>query len=136
MFGFGKKIEKDPKKAIENADKAINSGVSGFLTKTFMGKDFVDQTNASLNMAKNYTDTSNLGQTGMGASAEVLGIEDTGTLINFNPVVKLKLKVTPQFGVPFETTAETAVSKIAIPRVGDKINIKYNPANTSQVLVI
>jgi len=136
MFGFGKKIEKDPKKALENADKAINSGVSGFLTKTFMGKDFVDQTNASLNMAKNYTDTSNLGQTGMGASAEVLGIEDTGTLINFNPVVRLKLSVTPQFGMPFETTAETAVSKIAIPRVGDKINIKYNPANTSQVLVI
>ena len=136
MFGFGKKIEKDPKKALENADKAINSGVSGFLTKTFMGKDFVDQTNASLNMAKNYTDTSNLGQTGMGASAEVLGIEDTGTLINFNPVVRLKLNVTPQFGMPFETTAETAVSKIAIPRVGDKINIKYNPANTSQVLVI
>ena len=136
MFGFGKKIEKDPKKALENADKAINSGVSGFLTKTFMGKDFVDQTNASLNMAKNYTDTSNLGQTGMGATAEVLGIEDTGTLINFNPVVRLKLNVTPQFGMPFETTAETAVSKIAIPRVGDKINIKYNPANTSQVLVI
>ncbi|MEO8511959.1 MAG: hypothetical protein ABI543_00235 [Ignavibacteria bacterium] len=136
MFGFGKKIEKDPKKAIENADKAINSGVSGFLTKTFMGKDFVDQTNASLNMAKNYTDTSNLGQTGMGATAEVLGIEDTGALINYNPVVKLKLMVTPQFGVPFETTSETAVSKIAIPRVGDKINIKYNPANTSQVLVI
>ncbi len=136
MFGFGKKIENDPKKALENADKAINSGVSGFLTKTFMGKDFVDQTNASLNMAKNYTDTSNLGQTGMGASAEVLGIEDTGALINFNPVVKLKLMVTPQFGVPFETTAETAVSKIAIPRVGDKINIKYNPANTSQVQVI
>ena len=136
MFGFGKKIENDPKKAIENADNAINSGVSGFLTKTFMGKDFVNQANAGLNMAKNYTDTSNLSQTGMGASAEVLGIEDTGALINFNPVVKLKLMVTPQFGVPFETTAETAVSKIAIPRVGDKINIKYNPANTSQVLVM
>lgn len=136
MFGFGKKIEKDPKKAIENADKAINSGVSGFLTKTFMGKDFVDQTNASLNMAKNYTDTSNLNQTGMGASADVLSIADTGALINFNPVVKMELMVTPQFGPAFKATVETAVSKIAIPRVGDKINIKYNPANTSQVLVI
>ncbi|HMQ78151.1 MAG TPA: hypothetical protein PKE39_07620 [Ignavibacteria bacterium] len=136
MFGFGKKIEKDPKKALENADKAINSGVSGFLTKTFMGQDFVDQTNASLNMAKNYTDTSNLSQTGMGGTADVLSIEDTGALINYNPVVRMKLRITPQFGPAFETTAETAVSKIAIPRVGDKINIKYNPANTSQVLVV
>jgi len=101
-----------------------------------MGQDFVDQTNASLNMAKNYTDTSNLNQTGMGGTAEVLSIEDTGALINFNPVVRMKLRITPQFGPAFETTSETAVSKIAIPRVGDKINIKYNPANTSQVLVV
>ncbi|MBZ0203626.1 MAG: hypothetical protein IT281_01195 [Ignavibacteria bacterium] len=136
MFGFGKKIEKDPKKAIENADNAINSGVTGFLTKTFMGKDFVDQANAGLNMAKNYTDTGNLAQTGMGATADVLSIADTGALINYNPVVKMKLNITPQFGPAFQADVETAVSKIAIPRVGDKINIKYNPANTSQVLVI
>ena len=109
MFGFGKKIEKDPKKALDNADKAINSGVSGFLTKTFMGQDFVDQTNASLNMAKNYTDTGNLNQTGMGGTAEVLSIEDTGALINFNPVVRMKLRITPQFGPVFESTSQTAV---------------------------
>jgi hypothetical protein len=136
MFGFGKKIEKDPKKALEQADKALNKGVSGFLAKTFMGKDFVDQANASLNMAKNYTDSADLAQTGMPATAEVLSIEDTGALINFNPVVRMKLQVTPQFGMPFEVVSETAVSKIAVPKVGDKINIKYNPANNSQILIV
>ncbi len=135
MFGFGKK-EDDPKKALENADKALNSGISGFMAKTFMGKDFMDKANAGINMGKNYTDTANLSQTGMGGSADVLSIEDTGALINFNPVVKMKLRITPQFGPAFECVTETAVSKIAIPRVGDKINIKYNPANTAQVLVI
>jgi hypothetical protein len=136
MFGFGKKNEDDPKKAIEKADKTLNSGLTGMFTKAFVGQDNMNKINASLDMAKNYTDTSNLSQTGMGATAEVLSIADTGALINFNPVVKMRLNVTPMYGPAFQVDAETAVSKIAIPRVGDKINIKYNPANTSQVLVI
>ncbi len=143
MFGFNKKIkdmQNDPKKAIENADKTINSGVTGFLTKSFMGKDFVDKTNASLNMAKQYTDYDGkkamLMQTGMAGTAEVLSIADTGALINFNPVVKLSLRVQPAYGMSFDTEIETAVSKIAVPRVGDKVNIKYNPANTSELILI
>ena len=72
MFGINKKVETDPKKALENADKTINKGMTGFLTKTFMGKDFVDKTNASLDMAKNamnMADASNqLAMTGVPAT--------------------------------------------------------------------
>lgn len=137
MFGFGKKeVEKDPKKALENADKTLNTGLTGFMTKTFMGKDFTDKMNASLDMAKSAVNTQDLATTGMPATAEVLSIADTGSLINYNPIVRLKLKVQPQYGVGFETETQTAVSKIAIPRVGDTINIKYNPADTTQVLVL
>ncbi len=136
MFGFGKKIEKDPKKAIDQADKTINSGLTGFFTKAFVGKEGMDQINHGLDVAKQYADYGNLNQTGMPATADVLSIEDTGMLVNYNPVVRMKLMVTPQFGPAFEQVVETAVSKIAIPRVGDKLNIKYNPANTSQVLVV
>lgn len=143
MFGINKKIKEaqdDPQKAIENADKAINSGVSGFLTKTFMGKDFVDKTNQSLNMAKQYTGMDGkrniLMQSGMAGTAEVLSIADTGTLINYDPVVKMKLRVQPAFGVSFDTEVETIVSKIAIPRQGDKVNIKYNPGNTSELIIV
>jgi hypothetical protein len=75
-------------------------------------------------------------QTGMPGTAEVITITDTGALINYNPVVVMQLKVQPQYGPPFETQVKTAVSKIAIPRVGDKINIKYNPANTTELIVI
>jgi hypothetical protein len=39
-------------------------------------------------------------------------------------------------GAEFMTTAQTPVSKIAIPRVGDKIKIKYNPANPAQIAVV
>ena len=69
MFGINKKVETDPKKALENADKTLNKGVSGFLTKTFMGKDFTDKMNAGLaqaNNAINMADASNnLAMTGV-----------------------------------------------------------------------
>jgi hypothetical protein len=139
MFGINKKIkemQKDPKKAIDEADKTLNKGLTGFMAKTFMGKDFMAQANSGLDAAKNAVDYNNISQTGLPASAEVLSLEDTGTLVNFNPVVRMKLRVQPQFGVGFESMVETAVSKIAIPRVGDKLNIKYNPADTKQIVIV
>lgn len=142
MFGLGKKKEEeqDPKKAIENAEKTLNTGLTGMLTKGFMGKDFVNKMNAGLEMGKNAVNTydmSNyLAANGMPGSAEVLAITDTGKLINFNPVVVLKIKVTPSYGAAFEAEGETVVSKIAIPRVGDKVNIKYNPNDTKQFVVV
>jgi hypothetical protein len=143
MFGINKKIKEaqdDPKKGIEQADKALNKGLSGFMAKTFMGKDFMEQANKGLDTAKQYTDydgkKAQLMQTGMGGTAEVVTIADTGTLVNFNPVVRMKLKVQPQFGMSFETEVETAVSKIAVPRVGDKVNIKYNPANQQELIIV
>ncbi len=36
----------------------------------------------------------------------------------------------------FETEIETAVSKIAVPRVGDKVNVKYNPANQQELIIV
>jgi ACR3 family arsenite efflux pump ArsB len=77
-----------------------------------------------------------LAQSGMDATAQVVAIADTGTLINYNPVVMLTLKVTPAYGVPFDTAGQSMVSKIAIPRVGDTIKIKYNPANPTQLVVM
>jgi len=143
MFGINKKIKEaqdDPKKGIEQADKALNKGVSGFMAKTFMGKDFMDKANAGLNQAKQYTDYDGkkaaLMQTGLPGTAEVMTIADTGAMVNFNPVVKMKLKVQPQFGMAFETEIETVVSKIAVPRVGDKVNVKYNAANQQELIIV
>ncbi|MFZ1041415.1 MAG: hypothetical protein WAN58_08900 [Anaerolineales bacterium] len=137
---FGRKIEKDPQKALDNAKKTMNSGLTGGLTRAFMGKDFVDDMNNAMNKGQAALDMQKSGQwiaqAGMDATAEVLSIQDTGSLINMNPVVILKLKVQPAMGAGFETTAQTMVSKIAIPRVGDTIKIKYNPADPTQIAVV
>lgn len=141
MFNIGrKKDDDDPQKALDNAKKKLNTGLSGGLTKAFMGQDFVDKANNAMNAGQAALDMQKSGQwlaeSGMPATAEVVTIEDTGKLINMNPVVKLKLKVTPQMGVPFETMGESMVSKIAIPRKGETVNIKYNPADPSQFVVM
>lgn len=140
MFNFGKKKEDDPQKALDNARNTLNSGLVGGLTKAFMGKDFVNKMNTGMDQAQSAIDGVNqmnwLAQNGLEAAAEVLSVADTGATINMNPVVTLKLKVTPPFGAAFETTGNTMVSRIAVPRIGDKIQIKYNPTDPTQILVV
>jgi hypothetical protein len=140
MFNFGKKVEKDPQKALDNAKKSMNSGITGGLTKAFMGKDFVNDMNGAMNQGQAALDGLQqqqwLAQNGLDASAEVVMVQDTGATVNMNPVVMLQMKVTPIAGVPFDVTTQTMVSRIAVPRAGDKIKIKYNPANPQQVAVL
>jgi hypothetical protein len=139
-----KKLNQDPEEALDDAKKTVNSGFTGAVTKMFMGQEFVDKVNEGLQMGQDAMDMQKSGQwtaqAGFEANAEVLSIQDTGKLVNFNPVVIMKLKVTPTMmggGIPFETTtAETMVSKVAIPRVGDTIKIKYSPTDPTQIVVL
>lgn len=139
MFGKDKNTN-DPEKALNDAEKKLNKGFTGFATKAFMGKDYVDKMNETMAMGHEAIDmqkaSQNLNQIGIPAVAKVLSIQDTGELVNYDPMVILKLEVTPQTGVPFETTAKTIVSKIAIPRVGDTINIKYSPTDLTSIVVL
>jgi hypothetical protein len=138
-----KKMNQSPDEALNDAKKTVNSGFTGGVTKLIMGQEFVDKVNDGLQMGQNAMDMQKSGQwlaqAGLEGAAEVLSIEDTGALINMNPVVKMKLKVTPVMmgaGIAFETMTETMVSKIAIPRVGDTIKIKYSPTDPTQIVVI
>jgi len=140
MFNFGKQQEEDPKKALENADKVLNSGLTGALAKGFMGKGFVDKMNTVIDKGQTAIDGVNQGQwvaqNGIEASADVMGVQDTGATINNNPVVMLQLKVTTSVGTQFDTNGQVMVSRIAVPRAGDKIKIKYNPADPTQIAVL
>ena len=143
MFGkfVKKQMDKSPEEALNDGRKSLNSGISGGLTKAFLGQDFVDKMNDTMDKGQAAIDMQKSGNmlamTGLEASAEVVAIQDTGTLINMNPVVTLTLKVTPTMGMPaFDTTGNSVVSKIAIPRKGDTIKIKYNPANPSEFVVM
>src|SRR5215211_3749221 len=140
MFNFNKKQEKDPQKALDNARDVVNKGLMGGLTKAFMGQGFVDNTNGAMNQGQAALDGMSqmnwIAQNGLSASAEVLSVMDTGATINMNPVVELKLQVTTAMATSFETTTRTLVSRISVPRKGDRINIKYNPADPTQIYVM
>ena len=140
MFNFNRKQEEDPKKALENADNVLNKGLTGALAKGFMGKDFVNKMNNTIEKGQNAIAGIEQGQwvaqNGLDATAEVLSVQDSGQTINMNPVVIMVLKVTPIAGPEFQITAQSMVSRIAVPRAGDKIKIKYNPANPSQIAVL
>lgn len=146
MFGIKKnsKIQKeignDPQKALEHTEKILNSGLTGFASKAFLGKDFMNNMNDMLAKGQDAIDmqksAQNIAQTGMPATAEVISVTDTGQMVNYDPVVVLQLSVTPETEAPFETYAQVIAPKIAIPRKGDQINIRYNPANKSQIAII
>jgi len=139
MFNFNKSQE-DPQKALENARNVVNKGLMGCLTKAFMGQGFVDKMNTAMDQGQAAIDNVNqmnwVAQNGLAASADVLSVADTGATINMNPVVELKLHIIPTAGAAFEATARTMVSRIAVPRKGDRLNIKYNPADVSQIFVM
>jgi len=139
MFNFNKSQE-DPQKALENARNAVNKGLTGGLTRAFMGQGFVDKMNAAMDQGQSAIDHVHqmnwVAQNGLEASADVLSVADTGATVNMNPVVEMKLHVIPTTGAAFEATARTMVSRIAVPRKGDRINIKYNPADVSQIFVM
>ena len=139
MFNFNKNQD-DPQKALENARNVVNKGLMGGITKAFMGQGFVDKMNSAMDQGQAAMDGVNqmnwVAQYGIDASADVLSVMDTSTTINMNPVVEMKLMVTPAASAAFETTARTMVSRIAVPRKGDKINIKYSPADATRIFVM
>lgn len=134
-----KNMDKSPDEAIQDGRNALNKGLSGGLTKAFLGQEFVDKMNNAMDQGQAAIDGVNqmnwVAQHGLDGTAEVLSVSDTGATINMNPVVEMKLNVTTGMGMNFETTCRTMVSRIAVPRAGDKINIKYNPADPTQIFI-
>jgi hypothetical protein len=69
-----------------------------------------------------------LEQAGVNAPAEIVSIRDTGASVNDNPRVALTVRVNPRDGsTPFELSAKRLVSRVAIPRVGDSVTVRYDP---------
>ncbi len=73
---------------------------------------------------------------GTKAIAEVAEINDTGITINDDPVVRITLNVNPGMAGTFTHTAELAVSRVKIPRVGDTVKVIYDPKDLSRFSIV
>ena len=58
----------------------------------------------------------------------VLSVQDTGMTINENPRVKMRVKAEPPGEPAFEFEKTATVSRVQIPRAGDRCAVFYDPA--------
>jgi hypothetical protein len=78
-----------------------------------------------------------LRETGAAGTAVVTGLDDTGTTLNDNPVVRFTVRVTPADGGPdFSAEFTRLVSRISVPRKGDHCPVRFDPADRSRILPI
>ena len=69
-----------------------------------------------------------LEEAGVNAQAQILAVQDTGMTVNDNPRVKLTLAVSPADGSQaFQVSTKKTVSRVAIPRPGDVLMVRYDP---------
>lgn len=119
--------------AVAKADRMMNSGLTGLLMKGFVPNEHRDAINQSLDSAKQ-AQLAASGSLPLTATGTVLSVSDTGKLINFDPIVVLVLEVTETNGLTYQRTMETLVSKLQIPRTGDRVGLGQNPANPSELI--
>jgi hypothetical protein len=74
----------------------------------------------------------NLMATGSKGIGTVTNVQDTGVTMNDNPRVKLTFRIDPLDGSPaFEAKKTATVSRVEIPRSGDRYPCWYDPADPS-----
>ncbi|HSI81293.1 MAG TPA: SHOCT domain-containing protein [Solirubrobacterales bacterium] len=67
-------------------------------------------------------------QTGAKGVGTVISVQDTGMTVNDNPRVKMVFRVEPLDGGPaFDAEKKTTVSRVEIPRQGDRYPVWYDP---------
>ena len=70
-----------------------------------------------------------LAKQGKNVPGVVTSVDDTGVTVNDNPNVKLTVRAEPPGGAPFTVVKTMTVSRVKIPRVGDRCSVYYDPAN-------
>ncbi len=64
--------------------------------------------------------------------ATVEQVDDTGVTVNGNPRVRLTVRIEPEDGSPaFQGSKAVVVSRVAIPRAGDRYPVWYDPKDPS-----
>jgi hypothetical protein len=71
--------------------------------------------------------------TGSRGAGTVVQVQDTGMTVNDDPRVKMTFRVEPLDGGPaFDANKTTTVSRLSIPRQGERYPFWYDPQDTSK----
>jgi hypothetical protein len=69
---------------------------------------------------------------GRRCTGEVVSVADTGVTINDNPRVKITVRAEPRGVAPFTIEKTAVVSRVQIPRPGDRCTVFYDAADPQQ----
>lgn len=70
-----------------------------------------------------------LAEHGRRCPGRVLSVDDTGVTINNNPRVRMTVRAEPPGEPPFDLVKTATVSRVQIPRPGDRCTVFYDPAD-------
>ena len=71
-------------------------------------------------------------ETGLKGAGTVISVQDTGMTVNDNPRVKMVFRVEPlDGGAPFDAEKTRTVSRVEIPRQGDRYPVWYSAEDPS-----
>ncbi|OGY96689.1 MAG: hypothetical protein A2122_00920 [Candidatus Liptonbacteria bacterium GWB1_49_6] len=86
----------------------------------------------------NYLQDKGLSKKGIAAPAEILSVEDTGNRVNYNPELKMKLRVSPENLPPYEAEVVQVISTayVSLFQPSAKITVKYDPEDPTRVIVM
>jgi hypothetical protein len=72
-------------------------------------------------------------ETGAKGAGTLISVQDTGMTVNDNPRVKMTFRVEPLDGSPaFDATKTTTVSRVQVPRQGDRYPVWYDQQDQSK----
>lgn len=70
-----------------------------------------------------------LGYGGERAPGVVVAVKDLRVTVNADPKIRVTIEVRPARGTAFELSRSVTVSRIAFPRVGDHVEVAFDPAD-------
>jgi hypothetical protein len=126
----------------------ISSMISGFATQTILILAVVGVFTVLIiiftmryvrKMSGNSKDAQRIAQTGVPGQARILGVQQTNTRINHNPVVDILLEVHPSNGQPpYQTKVRRMVSMFQIAQFqqGAVLPIGIDPTNPTNVVLL
>jgi hypothetical protein len=115
-------------KDVRNLSKVSKEATKGF--------DPAAQMRSATASMQQMTAQQRLRSAGLAAPAKVVALRDTGTMVNYQPVVEVDVLVTPDGSVPWPATAvNMGHAQLAGLAPGVSVVIRYDPADPSTVVL-
>jgi len=113
------------------------TGVVFAAVAIFMLPKFMGQLGGATAMVDALAAKDQVALTGIPTTARVLGMQQTGTMVNMNPQVQAMLEVQGPQG-PYQVSTLAVIPQMNIPQFqpGAMVNVRVNPQNPHDVAVV